>query len=55
MAKELLPDALWARIALLFPPEPPKPKGGRAPGVGSGGADGDPVRAEDGHPRPLLY
>ena len=25
MAKELLPDALWARIA----PEPPKPKGGR--------------------------
>ena len=25
MAKELLPNALWARIA----PEPPKPKGGR--------------------------
>src|SRR5437899_1331717 len=32
MAKELLPDALWARIAPLHPPEPPeppKPKGGR--------------------------
>jgi transposase len=29
MAKELLPDALWARIAPLLPPEPPKPKGGR--------------------------
>ena len=28
MAKELLP-ALWARIAPLLPPEPPKPKGGR--------------------------
>lgn len=29
MAKELLPDALWSRIAPLLPPEPPKPKGGR--------------------------
>jgi hypothetical protein len=29
MAKELLPDALWARIAPLLPAEPPKPKGGR--------------------------
>ena len=29
MAKELLPDALWARIAPLLPPEPPEPKGGR--------------------------
>src|SRR5215204_1394314 len=29
MAKELLPDAPWARIAPLLPPEPPKPKGGR--------------------------
>jgi transposase len=29
MAKELLPDALWARIAPLLPPEPPKPKGAR--------------------------
>ncbi len=29
MAKELLPDALWARIAPLIPPEPPKPQGGR--------------------------
>jgi hypothetical protein len=27
MAKELLPDALWARIAPLLPREPPKPKG----------------------------
>jgi hypothetical protein len=35
MAKELLPDALWARIAPLLPPEPPKPN------VGPGGADGD--------------
>jgi transposase len=29
MAKELLPDPFWARIAPLLPPEPPKPKGGR--------------------------
>ena len=29
MAKELLPDAWWARIAPLLPREPPKPKGGR--------------------------
>lgn len=29
IAKELLPDALWAPIAPLLPPEPPKPKGGR--------------------------
>jgi catechol 2,3-dioxygenase-like lactoylglutathione lyase family enzyme len=29
MAKELLPDALWARIAPLLPPESPKPKGAR--------------------------
>jgi hypothetical protein len=26
---DFLPDALWARIAPLLPPEPPKPKGGR--------------------------
>lgn len=24
MAKELSPDALWARIAPLLPPEPPR-------------------------------
>ncbi len=48
MAKELLPDALWARIAPLLPPEPPEPKGGRPRVSGPGGADGDPVRAEDG-------
>ena len=29
MAKELLPDALWARIAPLLPAEPPEPKCGR--------------------------
>ena len=29
ITKELLPDAFWARIAPLLPPEPPKPKGGR--------------------------
>src|SRR5213083_1110650 len=29
MARELLPDALWAEIQPLLPPEPPKPKGGR--------------------------
>ena len=28
MAKELLPNAFWARLAPLIPPEPPKPKGG---------------------------
>lgn len=34
MAKELLPDALWLRIAPLLPPDPPKPKG-RRPRVSS--------------------
>ena len=29
MAKPLVSDALWERIAPLSPPEPPKPKGGR--------------------------
>lgn len=29
MAKRLVSDALWAAIAPLLPPEPPKPKGGR--------------------------
>jgi transposase len=29
MAKALLTDELWQRIAPLLPPEPPKPKGGR--------------------------
>ena len=29
MAKELLPDALWAWIAPLLPPKPPTPKVGR--------------------------
>lgn len=31
MAKKLLPDALWAEIAPLFPPDRPRPKGGRPP------------------------
>ena len=29
MAKPLVSDALWERIAPLIPPEPPKPHGGR--------------------------
>ncbi len=29
MAKELLPDELWGALAPLFPPPPPRPKGGR--------------------------
>jgi transposase len=29
MSKPLLSDGLWALIAPLFPPEPPKPRGGR--------------------------
>ena len=45
MAKELLPDALWARIAPLHLPEPPKPLAD-GPSVGPGGADGDEHRAE---------
>lgn len=31
MAKKLLPDALWAEIAPLIPPERARPKGGRPP------------------------
>ena len=31
MAKLLVPDALWAVIAPLLPPERPKPRGGRPP------------------------
>ena len=29
MAKPLVPDELWALLAPLLPPEPPKPRGGR--------------------------
>ena len=29
MATELLPDELWAVVAPLVPPEPPRPRGGR--------------------------
>jgi len=29
MAGPLVPDALWAAVEPLLPPEPPKPKGGR--------------------------
>jgi transposase len=29
MAKPLVSDALWALVAPLLPPEPPKPQGGR--------------------------
>jgi hypothetical protein len=50
MAKELLPDAFWARIAPLLPPEPPKPKGGR-PRV-SGRADDVRVVELSGLQRP---
>ena len=31
MAKPLMPDELWNRIAPLLPPHPPRPKGGRPP------------------------
>lgn len=31
MAKPLLPDELWNRIAPLLPPHPKRPKGGRPP------------------------
>jgi len=34
MAKQLLPDALWAQIAPLFPADAPRPRGGRPP-IGS--------------------
>jgi len=47
MAKELLPDA-------LCPAGAAEAQGRTAPGVGPGGADGDPVRAEDGHPLGVL-
>ena len=29
MSKPLVSDELWALVAPLLPPEPPKPKGGR--------------------------
>jgi hypothetical protein len=47
MAKELLPDA-------LCPAGAAEAQGRTAPAVGPGGADGDPVRAEDGHPLGVL-
>ena len=31
MAKPILTDELWQRIEPLFPPHPPRPKGGRPP------------------------
>jgi transposase len=31
MAKPMLTDELWQRLAPLFPPHPPRPKGGRPP------------------------
>ncbi len=47
MAKELLPDALWLRIAPLIPPEAPKPKGGQPRVSDRAALTRDPVRAED--------
>ena len=46
MAKELLPDSFWARTRAAAPAGPSEAQGRTAPGVGPGGADGDPVRAE---------
>ncbi len=60
MTKELLPDALWARIAPLLPPEPPKPRGGR-PRVSDRAALDSANSREwsawtlDRRARPLLY
>ena len=34
MTKKLLPEVLWDEIAPLFPPDPPRLKGGRPP-IGS--------------------
>ncbi len=31
MKRELVPDALWSRVAPLLPARPPRPKGGRPP------------------------
>jgi transposase len=31
MSRELVPDALWSRVAPLLPARPPRPKGGRPP------------------------
>ena len=31
MSRELVPDALWSRVAPLLPARPPRPKGGRKP------------------------
>ena len=57
MAKELLPDALWAQIAPLLPPEPPKPKGGRPQGPRNGQEPNGLARTVglDRRARPLLY
>jgi len=46
MAKELLPDALSARTRAAAPAGAAEAQGRTAPGVGPGGADRDPVRAE---------
>jgi hypothetical protein len=46
MAKELLPDALWARTRATAHAGAAEAQGRTAPGVGPDDADGDPVRAE---------
>ena len=47
MAKELLPDALWLRARAAHPAGSAETEGRATPCVEPGGADRDPVRAED--------
>jgi len=54
MAKPLLSAELWAVVAPLLPPDPPKPKGGRPRGSDRAGLTGIRFVLQSGIPWELL-